>query len=89
MNNSIEIDNKINWKPYYYRNYKSKIEKHLLCFPDHFNGNHRVLFNIFLYRLVDFVVNILNYILYVIIMIVKLLYVEKFLNVIRIMILMK
>lgn len=45
---NISIDHKIKWKEIYYRNYKSKDKKHLLCFPDHKNGVHRVYHNLFI-----------------------------------------
>lgn len=35
---------KINWKPFYKRNNKSKFDKHLLCFPDHCETGHRVFY---------------------------------------------
>lgn len=39
---------KINWKSFYRRNNKSKYDKHLLCFPDHKNGLHKVFFYYFI-----------------------------------------
>lgn len=33
----------VTWKSLYRRNNKSKNIKHLLCFPDHYNGIHKVL----------------------------------------------
>lgn len=39
----------VTWKPFYRRNNKSKYDKHLLCFPDHKNGIHKVFFLLFYY----------------------------------------
>lgn len=36
------FDIAINWKDLYRRNNKSKTQKHVLCFPDHSYGSHRV-----------------------------------------------
>lgn len=45
---NISFDYNIKWKTFYYRNYKSKYKKHILCFPDHKNGVHRVSNNSFI-----------------------------------------
>lgn len=50
----------VTWKSLYRRNNKSKYIKHLLCFPDHYNGIHKVLL-IYYYRIMDFVANQLKF----------------------------
>lgn len=40
------FDKSIKWKNIYRRNNKSKSKKHLLCFPDHLHGTHRVYYYI-------------------------------------------
>lgn len=62
MSGKLHFDEKIQWKDAYYRNCRSKYEKHLLCFPDHFNGKHRVYF-LLLFSHVYFVDNLLKFIM--------------------------
>lgn len=41
-NCTLSFDTSIIWKKFYRRNNKNSKNKHLLCFPDHLNFEHRV-----------------------------------------------
>lgn len=38
----LSFDKNIIWKNIYRRNNRTKFQKHILCFPDHYDGRHIV-----------------------------------------------
>lgn len=42
MDYKINFSSEIVWKEIYYRNFKNKNSKHVLCFPDHNLNGHEV-----------------------------------------------